>query len=64
MPSGAASRQTKRMFLDAAPLQPIDRRDRRIGGGEHRVHHDHQPFGDIGGRLEIIFDRFERVGSR
>jgi len=45
---------------DAGFLQPIDRCDCRVPGGEHRIDDDHQPLVAILGRLEIIFDRLER----
>ena len=61
MPSGAASRQTKRMFFAPRFLQPVDRGDRRVRGRQHRVEHEHQAVGHILRRLEVILDRHQRL---
>src|ERR1043165_1377845 len=38
-------------------LQPIHRRDRRVGGRQHRIEHQHEPIGHVLRRLEVVLDR-------
>ena len=40
----------------SALLEPVDRRNSSVSGGENRDHHNHKPFREIGRRLEKIFD--------
>jgi hypothetical protein len=47
--------------LHTASLQPVDCSDGRIGGREHRVHHDHQAFCDVRRGLEVVLDRLQRL---
>ena len=58
-PFGRGEKADEPDILHPAPLEAVDGGDRRIGGRKHRIHHDHQPIGDIGRGLEVIFDRLE-----
>ena len=44
----------------AALLEPVDRGNRGVRGGDHRRDDDYLPFGKIERRLEIVFDGDER----
>jgi AraC family transcriptional regulator len=45
---------------DSDFLQPVDRGDRGVAGGKHRIDDDDETLGDVLRSLEIIFDRLER----
>src|SRR6266851_9759961 len=47
---------------DPAPLEAVQRGDRRVGGGEHRVDDDHVTLRDVVRHLEIVLDGRERLG--
>ena len=61
MPSGAASRQTKRIDFGSRLLQPLDRRHRRVAGGQHRVEHDRVALVHAVRHLEVVLDRHQRL---
>src|SRR5215217_4827696 len=42
-------------------LEPVNRRYRRIRRRQHRVEHQHEAVGHVLRRLEVIFDRHERL---
>ncbi len=46
----------------AALFQAVDRGNSGVGGGDHRRHHNRHALGEIGRRLEIVFDRDQRAG--
>ena len=62
MPSGAASRQTKRTSLAPRALILVTAAIGRIGGREHRVDDDHQAVGEVVRRLEEVLVRLQRLG--
>ena len=43
-------------------LQPVDRRDGRVAGGQHRVDHDHVALVQVAGHLEVVLDGDQRLG--
>jgi hypothetical protein len=59
--AGARGEQADEAHVaDPRFLQPVDRGDGGMAGGEHRVDDDDQPLRAIVGSLEIIFDAVER----
>ena len=46
--------------VDPVPLDPVDRRYRRVGRRQHRVDDDHRPLGDVGRHLVVVLDRPQR----
>jgi hypothetical protein len=47
--------------LRARLFQPVEGGNGRVSGRQHRMQHQHQPFGDILRRLEEIFHGHERA---
>src|SRR5262245_39192030 len=48
--------------LRAELLDAVDRGDRRVAGGEHRVEQDRLALRDVLGQLAVVLDRRERLG--
>ena len=60
-PSGAATRQRKRIRRAPAVLERAHRGHRRAAGGEHRVEHEEVALHLGRGDLEVVVHRLERV---
>ncbi len=61
MPSGAASRQRKRILLAPRFLELVDGGDRRVAGRQHGIDDDDQPVIQLGRGLVVVLDRLQRL---
>ena len=60
-PLGRGQKAEESQVVSAALLEVVDRRDGRVGGGQHRVDDDDQPVLEVGRGLEVILDRLQRL---
>ena len=60
-PSGAAISETSETLVAPALLEHVDRVRGRVAGREHRVEQEHVALGDVGGELDVVLDRLERL---